>query len=188
MGFKTRPGCDTRTDESEAMMLRFIGLVLGLALLASPAQAQNTTGLVVAACGTVTNAFKAGNPGPFTVDVTGKLCMGETATGLVPTNRSALITTGNTYQTVVPAGSYKSIQIENNNTNTDQCLVEDTGAVVAGNTTATVVTTPNGATTAAKASATLAINGSYTQSATTTTTAIVVTCTTTGDSVWVRTQ
>lgn len=44
------------------------------------AQAQNTTGLVVAACGTVVNAFNPARPGPFTVDVNGNLCIGGTIT------------------------------------------------------------------------------------------------------------
>jgi len=51
-------------------------LIAGLCLILSvlPVAAQNTTGLVVASCGTVVTAFKAGNPGPFTVDVNGNLC------------------------------------------------------------------------------------------------------------------
>lgn len=49
--------------------------IAALAAPASPVHAQgNTTGLVVAVCGTVPVAFVAGRPGPFTVDVNGKLC------------------------------------------------------------------------------------------------------------------
>lgn len=52
------------------------------ALLASaPAHAQNTTGLVVSVCGTVTTAFVAGRPGPFTIDVNGVLCSSSSGGG-----------------------------------------------------------------------------------------------------------
>jgi hypothetical protein len=55
-------------------MRRLIFAAVWLSLAVLPAAAQNTTGLVVATCGTVVTAFKAGNPGPFTVDVNGNLC------------------------------------------------------------------------------------------------------------------
>ena len=108
--------------------------------------------------------------------------------GTAPTNRSVIITTGLTYQVVVPAGTYKSIIIENNNTNTDLCYIEDSGLDVATNTTSTSVTTSNGTTTAGKASITLAVNGSYNQNSLTTSAAIVATCATSNDWLYVRTQ
>ena len=164
-------------------MNKIIAGVIMLLALCAPVAAQE---LVVGACGQ--QNWTAGlSSKPFVFDKNGNLC--TNAGGVAaPTNRSALITTGGTYQVAVPAGTYKSILIQNNNTNTDHCQVEDSGAVVAGNVLATVVTTPNGATTAAKASGTLAIDGSYTQANYTTTVAIVVTCATTGDSVYIRTQ
>jgi len=50
-----------------------------LGLLALPAQAQNTTGLVVSTCNSPT--FNAGNPGPFTVDAHGNLCTNASGGG-----------------------------------------------------------------------------------------------------------
>jgi hypothetical protein len=55
-------------------MRRLIFALAWLLLAGVPGWAQNTTGLVVATCGTVVTAFKAGNPGPFTIDVNGNLC------------------------------------------------------------------------------------------------------------------
>lgn len=52
--------------------------VLALMLMASSAWAQNASGLVVSSCGVVPALFKSGNPGPFTVDATGVLCLGTT--------------------------------------------------------------------------------------------------------------
>lgn len=54
-------------------ILFLFGVIVG-AFAAVPASAQNTTGLVVATCGTPPQAFNAGRPGPFTVDTTGTLC------------------------------------------------------------------------------------------------------------------
>ena len=159
------------------------GVIVLLALCVSPVAAQE---LVATSCGAQNWPAGLSNR-PFVFDKNGNLC--TNAGGVAaPTNRSALITTGGTFQVAVPAGTYKSIMIENNNTNTDLCYVEDSGLVVATNVLATSVTSTNGATTAAKASATLAINGSYTQVNYTTSVAIVVTCATTGDSVYIRTQ
>lgn len=42
--------------------------------LGDPALAQNTTGRVIATCGSVSPLFNVGNPGPFTIDVNGVLC------------------------------------------------------------------------------------------------------------------
>jgi hypothetical protein len=55
-------------------MRRLIFALAWLLVAVTPGWAQNTTGLVVTTCGTVVTAFKAGNPGPFTVDVNGNLC------------------------------------------------------------------------------------------------------------------
>lgn len=49
-----------------------------LCCFALPVEAQNASGLVVSSCGIVPSLFTAGNPGPFTVDTTGVLCMGAT--------------------------------------------------------------------------------------------------------------
>lgn len=57
-------------------MSRFLAFLL--ILISIPANAQNITGLVVSSCGVVPSLFKSGNPGPFTVDTTGVMCMGTT--------------------------------------------------------------------------------------------------------------
>lgn len=72
-------------------------LAVALYALIAPAQAQNTTGLVVASCGNQT--FKAGNPGPFTVDTTGKLC--SSASG-----GSSTITANSTVTSGFSAGQF----------------------------------------------------------------------------------
>lgn len=82
-------------------MMRFLAkLSLGLALVlafASAVEAQgsfgNTTGYVVATCGSPPTAFKAGDPGPFTVDVNGRLCDGG-GTSTVNQGTAAAITAG----------------------------------------------------------------------------------------------
>jgi hypothetical protein len=51
-------------------------VAVGLCLGHLPAYAQNITGLVVSSCGVVPSQFRAGNPGPFTVDTSGQLCNG----------------------------------------------------------------------------------------------------------------
>ena len=165
---------------------------LGIALFASfvlPAKAQNITGYVVPTCGSVSPSYVAGRSGAYTVDVNGNLCTGGAGASSSTLNRSAIIVTGLTYQVVVPAGTYKSILIENNNTNTDLCYVEDTGLVVATNTTSTSVTPTGGVSMAAsKASITLAVNGSYNLPSGGTVAAIVATCASTNDWLYVRTQ
>jgi hypothetical protein len=52
-------------------------IAISMLCFALPAEAQNITGLVVSSCGVVPSQFKAGNPGSFTVDTTGALCMGS---------------------------------------------------------------------------------------------------------------
>jgi hypothetical protein len=67
-------------------MLRRILLACGvwLALIVgvhAQGSMGNTTGLVLTTCGSPVVAFQAGNPGPFTVDVNGKLCTNATGGG-----------------------------------------------------------------------------------------------------------
>lgn len=58
------------------------------------------------------------------------------------TNASVSITTGNTFQTVLAAGVRRSITIENNNTNSDNCWVHvDASAVTKAN---SILLTPGG--------------------------------------------
>ena len=107
-------------------------------------------------------------------------------------NKSALITTGNTFQQIQAANqSRRSITIENNNTSSDNCWVNIDGSVAAGNTTSTSVTPPggNGTMTAAQASILLQAGGSYQryypyipQGP------IIATCASTGDSLYVDVQ
>lgn len=76
----------------------------------APASAQNTTGLVIATCGTVSPPFNAGNPGPFTIGPDGKLCVNATVsasiTGFNPTTTGTPIaaTTGGVTGTL-PTGT-----------------------------------------------------------------------------------
>lgn len=88
------------------------------------------------------------------------------AQSAVPTtNWSISVTTGLTYQAVTAKqGGRKSLTIQNNNTNTDNCWVNDDGLIAAGNTTSTSVTPAGGvAITAAKASILLQPGQSYTR-------------------------
>jgi hypothetical protein len=62
-------------------MRRILFAGLWLVLSVFPVAAQNTTGLVVAVCGTVTTAFVPGKPGPFTIDVNGNLCQSSSGGG-----------------------------------------------------------------------------------------------------------
>jgi hypothetical protein len=115
-------------------------------------------------------------------------------TAIAVTNGSRLITTGNTYQTILPAlgappATRRTIQIQNNNAS-DACYLEYSGLVVAGNTTATSVTPTGGsAMTAQQASAVLAAGGSWFRSAPYIPSgAIVMTCASNGDSVYVEVE
>lgn len=102
-------------------------------------------------------------------------------------NKSISVATGNTYQAITTAdNTRRMLQIQNNNTSTDNCWVNDDGTVAAGDTTATSKTV-NGATiTAAKASILLQPGEAYTRyypyvpDA-----AIVGTCASSGDSLYV---
>lgn len=104
-------------------------------------------------------------------------------------NRSISVTTGNTYQAIAAVNqSRRMIQIQNNNTNTDNCFINDDGLVAAGNTTATSVTTANGAITAAKASILLQPGQAYTRYYPYVPSGpIVGTCASNGDSLYVGT-
>lgn len=72
-------------------LLPIIALLLAAGLVRADAVELgygNTTGYVVTTCGAPSVAFKAGNPGPFTVDVNGNLCfttgVSTTASGIAP--------------------------------------------------------------------------------------------------------
>jgi len=101
------------------MGLLLVGLVALLAV--GPAHSQNTTGLVVTGCGTVTNPFTAGRPGPFTVDTAGYLCgiFGTTPVTSGGLSRSSVVLANSTNATSVKAsaGQVYSIQVFNNSTN-----------------------------------------------------------------------
>lgn len=71
-------------------------------LLAPPALAQNTTGMVVSSCGTLGTAYgPAGRAGPPTVDLTGRLCTSGSVSGTVTATQSGAWTVqpGNTANT-----------------------------------------------------------------------------------------
>src|SRR5579859_2096961 len=98
------------------------------------------------------------------------LCVGSFDTAFAQsaapvTNWSVSIATGLTYQTITAKqGGRKSLTIQNNNTNTDNCWINDDGLIVATNTTSTSVTPATGvAITAAKASILLTPGLSYTR-------------------------
>lgn len=102
-------------------------------------------------------------------------------------NRSISVATGLTYQTIAPADNSRHlVEIQNNNTNTDNCWINVDGVVANGNTTATNVTTAAGATvTAAKASILLAPGQPYSRYYPTAPNApIVGTCASSGDSLY----
>lgn len=109
------------------------------------------------------------------------------AAGLNQNNNSITVTTGNTYQALAPANNGRQmLEIQNNNTSTDNCFINVDGVVAIGNTTSTNVTTVNGTTTSAQASILLQPGQAYTRyypyapSA-----AIVGTCANNGDSLYV---
>jgi hypothetical protein len=77
--------------------------IMVLLFSAVPAAAQNTTGLVVPACGSTTPLYLAGRPGAPTVDVNGNLCTGGSMPGTVPgTAPGSTSVVGGTYSTVAP--------------------------------------------------------------------------------------
>ncbi len=112
-------------------------------------------------------------------------------TSAIPTfNNSVSITTGNTYQSLLAKqGARRGLTIQNNNTNTDNCFIDVTGVVAAGNTTSTNVTVNGASIAATKASIVLTPGQAYTRYYPNIPNgAIVGTCATTGDSLYVETQ
>src|SRR6516225_1950238 len=107
-------------------------------------------------------------------------------------NRSVSITTGSTFQQLVPSGiAINSVTIQNNNTTTtENCWIDVSGLVAAGNTLGTTVTSLNGSTTAAKASILLTSSSSYSRFTghLLSSQGITGTCTSSGDSIYVDTQ
>lgn len=94
-------------------MRRYLFGVFALAVVLAlplPVLAQNTTGLVVGTCGSVSPAFTAGRPGPFTVGTDGQLCVTGTFSasiaGFAPatTGTPISVTTGGVTGTL-PAGA-----------------------------------------------------------------------------------
>lgn len=118
------------------------------------------------------------------------------------TNGSVSITTGLTYQSLLPInvagpgsgpGTRHSLTIQNNNTNTDNCwlLFGSNVTVISGATTtsSTSVVTGNPSLTAGKASILLAPGGSYQRYFPyVPSDGLYVTCVTAGDSVYLDTQ
>jgi hypothetical protein len=104
-------------------------------------------------------------------------------------NWSVSITTGNTFQALLAAGTPRALTIENNNSNGDNCWIDVTGIVVATNTLSTSVTTKNGAITAQKATILLGQGASWQRYFSyVPNNAIVGTCATTGDSIYVEVE
>jgi len=112
------------------------------------------------------------------------------ADAIVSQNFSATITTGNTFQTLRPlTQTYNSLTIQNNLTSADNCWVEVTGLVAAGNTLSTTVVTGNATVTSQQASILLTPGSSYQRYYPYLPRGpIVVTCATTGDSIYVDIQ
>lgn len=124
------------------MIRRLAGGLLAIAMstvCTIDVMAQNTTGLTLAACGSPVVAFKAGNPGPFTVDVNGNLCITGTISatagqpvGITPTDRTIVSATGSSQQMMAANGARHSVNIVN--TGNANCGVNPTGgtAVIGG--------------------------------------------------------
>jgi hypothetical protein len=115
----------------------------------------------------------------------------------VPTNNTSVkITTGLTYQQILPAvpvnsGARRSVTIQNNQTSTDNCfLVIGTNQIVpATTTTATAITINGVSVTAAQASIVLGPGTAYQRYFPYVPSDIIYgTCATTGDSMYVDTQ
>jgi hypothetical protein len=115
----------------------------------------------------------------------------------VPTNNTSVkITTGLTYQQILPSvpvnsGARRSVTIQNNQTNTDNCfLIIGTNQVTpATTTTATSITINGVSVTAAQASILLGPGTAYQRYFPYVPSDIIYgTCTTTGDSMYVDTQ
>lgn len=102
------------------------------------------------------------------------------------------ITTGGTFQQIRPANSRWSIEVQNNQTGTDNCWIIPNGAgqIVSGTTTLSTSVTINGATvTAQQAAILLTPGGSWTRYYPyVPNDAIYGTCATSGDSLYVDEQ
>lgn len=80
------------------------------------------------------------------------------------TNLSVSVGTGLTYQSIQgTSAGRRSLTIQNNNTNTDNCWINVDGNVVAGNATSSSVTVNGASITAAKASVLLQPGEAYTR-------------------------
>lgn len=127
----------------------------------------------------------------LTVVVILALCLPAYAAqnALVTNNRSLTISVGNTFQVIMALNqNYNSLTIQNNNT-ADNCFIEVSGLVAAGNTTATTVTTSAATVTSAQASMIIGPLGSYVRYYPNLPRGpIVATCATSGDSLYVDTQ
>jgi len=109
------------------------------------------------------------------------------------TNSSVVIATGNTFQAMFAAitanNQRKSLTIENNNSNADDCLVLIGGPFVAGDLASTSRTVNGSSMTAAQAAIRLKVSGSYIRYYPyIPNDAIVGTCTTTSDSIYADVQ
>lgn len=112
-------------------MHRLIALFASVLLLAwcalpLPVAAQNTTGLTLTTCGSPPNPFKAGNPGPFTVNLNGQLCVtGSISASLAGFNAESYLTPFTATTGGVASGSFtagKVIVVSNDGTtNTAYC-------------------------------------------------------------------
>jgi len=103
-------------------------------------------------------------------------------------NDSISVATGLTYQLIAPADNGRlMVEIQNNNTSTDNCWINVDGIVVATNTTSTSVNNSKGVVvTAAKASVLLQPGQAYTRYFPHVPLGpIVATCTNSGDSLYV---
>jgi hypothetical protein len=110
------------------------------------------------------------------------------------TNNSVKITTGATFQSILtaipaPPTPRRSLTIENNNINGDNCWINVDGSVVAGNTSSSTVTINSVAMSAATVSMLLAQGGSYARYFPYIPSGPVVgTCTGTNDTIYVDVQ
>lgn len=131
------------------MIRRLVGGLFAITMLMVcaivTASAQNTTGLTLTTCGSPVVAFKAGNPGPFTVDVNGNLCITGTISatasqpvGITPTDRTIVSTSGASQQMMAANAARHSLTIVN--TGNANCGVNPTGgtAVIGGAGTITI--------------------------------------------------
>lgn len=114
------------------------------------------------------------------------------AQSTIPTlNNSVLITTGLTFQQILPTANARpptprnALELQNNQTTTDNCWINYDGTVTAGMTTSSTVTVNGVSMTAAQASVLLTPGQAYTRYYPHTPSGIVVgTCASTSDSIY----